>query len=322
MAVYMSAFILCVEWLSTKYRVLASTIVAGVYPIGEVSLGIAAICLPHYRTFLLVFYTPAIFVLSYLWLLPESARWLLAAGHNDRAAAILAHTARQNNRVLSPASLDILKSEATKSPKIADDGVSFTTVVRHKALVLRLLACSCEWIIVTLVYYGISVNATKVFNDDNKVRRLAVDFSVTISSVSFTRFLQFYHSPNRFREFFNRFSLFQYLTYITTVVGEIPAAMLTYFLLKTVGRRTAVSVMSTVTATSLLVSTFVPTHHTILIRVCFSIGMMAASSTLAIVYVFTAEIWPTAQRNTLMNICSMIGRIGSMVAPLAILLVS
>lgn len=106
------------------------------------------------------------------------------------------------------------------------------------------------------------------------------------------------------------------------MVGEIPAAMLTYFLLKTVGRRTAVSVMSTVTATSLLVSTFVPTHYTILIRVCFSIGMMAASSSLAIVYVFTAEIWPTAQRNTLMNICSMIGRIGSMVAPLAVLLVS
>lgn len=183
MAVYMSAFILCVEWLSTKYRVLASTIVAGVYPIGEVSLGIAAICLPHYRTFLLVLYTPAIFVLSYLWLLPESARWLLAAGHKDRAAAIIARTARQNNRVLSPASLDILKSEATKSPKM-DDGVSFTTVVRHKALVLRLLACSCEWIIVTLVYYGISVNATKVFNDDNKVRRLAVDLYDNRPSIS------------------------------------------------------------------------------------------------------------------------------------------
>lgn len=165
----MTAFILCVEWLSTKYRVLGSTIVAGVYPIGEVCLGIAAIYFPHYRTFLLVFYTPAIFVLAYRWLVPESARWLHAAGHNDRATAILTRTARQNNRVLSQASLDILKADTVKSLK-SDDSLSFASVVRHKALVLRLLACSCEWIIVTLIYYGISVNATKVFNDDNKVR--------------------------------------------------------------------------------------------------------------------------------------------------------
>lgn len=113
----------------------------------------------------------------------------------------------------------------------------------------------------------------------------------------------------------------QYITYITTVMGEIPAAIITYFLLKCVGRRSAISANSIITCVSLLISTVVPAQYTILIRICFSIGMMAASSTLAVLYVFTAEIWPTAHRNTLMNICSMVGRIGSMMAPLAILLV-
>lgn len=105
-------------------------------------------------------------------------------------------------------------------------------------------------------------------------------------------------------------------------MAEIPAAVITYFLLKSVGRRTAISINYVIAGVLLFTSTFVPTHYTFLIRVCFSIGMMSVSSSLAILYVFTAEIWPTAQRNTLMNICSMIGRIGSMLAPLTILLVS
>lgn len=170
----MSSFILCIEWLSTKYRVLASTTIAGVYPLGEIWLGIAAISFPHYRTFLLAFYTPAIFVITYLWLLPESARWLHAAGHYDRATAVLSRIARQNNRELSPTSLEILKTDAKKVSKsnpneVESIGVPFSAVFRHKVLLGRLIVCSCEWIIVALVYYGLSVNATKVVNDDNKV---------------------------------------------------------------------------------------------------------------------------------------------------------
>lgn len=175
MGVYMSAFILCIEWLSSKYRVLASTTIAGVYPIGEVWLGVAAILFPHYRTLLTIFYAPALFVIVYLWLLPESSRWLHAAGHYDRAAAAVTRIAHQNGRVLSSTSLDILKSNAQKSMKsdgisVDEKNVSFMIVFQYKTLFIRLVVCSCEWVIATLVYYGLSVNATKVFNDDNKVR--------------------------------------------------------------------------------------------------------------------------------------------------------
>lgn len=174
MGVYMSSFILCIEWLSTKYRVLASTTIAGVYPLGEICLGIAAIYLVDYREFLVVFYTPAIFVIVYLWLLPESVRWLHAAGHYDRATAVVTRIAHQNNRVLSSMSLDILKTNPKNLSKCrpndeADGGVRLMAVFQHKTLFMRLSVCSCEWIIVTLVYYGLSVNATKVFNDQNKV---------------------------------------------------------------------------------------------------------------------------------------------------------
>lgn len=96
------------------------------------------------------------------------------------------------------------------------------------------------------------------------------------------------------------------------VMAESPESVVTYFFLKSVGHRMAISINYVIASVLLFTSTFVPTHYTFLIRVFFSIGMMSVSSALAILYVFTAEIRPTAQRNTLMNIC---GRIGSILAP-------
>lgn len=112
----------------------------------------------------------------------------------------------------------------------------------------------------------------------------------------------------------------QYLTYITTMIAEMPAALLTFSLLKFIGRRPAMCFTTILSGAMTILSTFVTTQY--MIRVVFFVGMIATSSAFGILYVYSAEIWPTGMRNTLMNMCSMVGRFGSMVAPLAILLVS
>lgn len=114
----------------------------------------------------------------------------------------------------------------------------------------------------------------------------------------------------------------QYLTYITTVTAEIPAAILTYAILENVGRRKALCYTTAAAGASLILAAFMPPHHPALIRAILFIGMMAEASAFTILYVFTAELWPTQLRNTLTNICAMVGRIGSVIAPLSVLLVS
>lgn len=53
----------------------------------------------------------------------------------------------------------------------------------------------------------------------------------------------------------------------------------------------------------------------------FLISKLAISIAFCIIYMLTVEIFPTRMRATLLSVCSMIGRIGSMLAPQTTLLV-
>lgn len=246
-------------------------------------LGVSAIILPHYRTFLIIIYAPAFLMALYFWLVPESVRWLIVSGQYERAMIILNRTAKQNNRQISDKSLEILRKNIIDAKKTNDnesDCSLLLSIFYHRILIARLFLCSTCWVLIVFTYFGLSVNATKIADDDNK-----------------------------------------YLTYITTMIAELPAAIITFFLLKYIGRRMAMCFVLCTAGIVIIFVTFVPTQYTSIIRIMFFIGMCATSSAFGILYVFSAEIWPTAIRNTMMNICSMIGRLGSMVAPLAILLV-
>lgn len=242
-----------------------------------------AILLPNYRQFLVTIYIPALFVALYFWIVPESVRWLIATGKYDRALKILKRTAKQNNRQISEKSLEILRStcnNANGNENGKNNCTSVTAIFQNKILFVRLIMCSMCWIMTVFVFYGLSVNATKIADDSNK-----------------------------------------YLSYITTMIAEVPAALITYFLLKYIGRRTAMCCALTTAGSATILSTLVPSHYTLIIRIMFFVGMCATSSAFAVLYVFSAEIWPTGIRNTAMNLQSMVGRCGSMLAPLAILLV-
>lgn len=250
----------------------------------QVLMGVAAIYLKNYRTFQVAIYTPALVTALYFWLVPESVRWLIATGKYDRAMHILKRTAKQNNRIISEKSMEIVQSTCKSAKNVANaegDCSSVIEIFQHKILIVRIITCSLCWIMTVFVFYGLSVNATKIADDSNK-----------------------------------------YLSYITTMISEVPAAFISYWALQYVGRRTAMFCALATSGSATILSTFIPSQYTFFIRLIFFIGMCATSSAFAVLYVFSAEIWPTPMRNTLMNICSMIGRFGSMGAPLVILLVN
>lgn len=282
----MAAFVLSVEWVSTKYRVLSCTIVSLFYPMGEMILGILAMHIHSMRTLLLVVYIPGLFVAFYYWLLPESVRWLVVTGRNKRALTILRKAANANNKTLSPKSESII-ADKCKEALIKNENnenqsnIPISSIFKSKVLVMRLLNCSICWIVCVHVFYGMSVSATKIHNDDNK-----------------------------------------YLSFIVVVFAEIPAAIITYYLSDRLGRKATLFVGLVVAGLAAICSPLVPPHLTLLTRLLFFTGMCSISVAFSMLYIFTAEIWPTSLRNTMMNVCSMIGRIGAMAAPLTPLLVS
>lgn len=74
---YAGTYVLAIEWASTKYRVLGTTLITLSYPLGEMLLGLIAMYIHDFRMLIRVLYTPGLVVIAYLWLAPESIRWLL-----------------------------------------------------------------------------------------------------------------------------------------------------------------------------------------------------------------------------------------------------
>lgn len=272
---------------------MSSTIIALFYPLGEILLGLSAMYFDHYRSFLVFVYTPALFIIFYFWLVPESIRWLVVTGQHKKALAILRKTAKNNKTTISDKSYAILRqtcnanefaSDKIDGEKAADgsnNNESVIAIFKHKILIIRLIVCSLCWVMVTHIFYGLSLSATKIADDDNK-----------------------------------------YLSYIVVMAAELPAALITYFLLDYVGRRTTMCGALVTAGVATIGSTLIPIQQTLIIRLLFFIGMCATSCAFAVLYIYSAEIWPTPLRNTLMNLCSMIGRFGSMLAPLTTLFVS
>lgn len=107
-----------------------------------------------FRTLLLIFYAPLFLFVSYIWIMPESVRWLLSQGNYKRAQKILSNAARINKRALSQNTIDKL-AHATN----IEEKQPFLKVFKSKVLVLRLIsACFC-WITCAFLFYGLSINS-------------------------------------------------------------------------------------------------------------------------------------------------------------------
>lgn len=174
-SVYLAAFILVIEWLPTKYRLFAASTVTSLFAVGEMSSGLLAMLFAHYRTYLLAVYVPGLIVLAYLWLLPESVRWLHASGHYGRSLRIMRKIAKQNNRTISNKSLEILLNRSENNMdeechSIEMQSTNIRVLFRCHDMVIRLMICACIWCLMCFIYYGIGIRATKFEGDDNKVR--------------------------------------------------------------------------------------------------------------------------------------------------------
>lgn len=282
---------LAIEWVSSKYRALGTTLVVTSFPLGEMLLGIVAMYIHNFRYLLRVLYTPGLLVILYFWLVPESVRWLLITGKVDRAVKVLKRIAKVNGKTLSDKSIEMLHLQYSTKPKSNDVNAEKTEnklsifeqiklVLGSKKLGLRLMNCCYQWVTCCFCYYGLSLIST--------------------------------HIPGTNR----------YTSYIIVQAVEIPGALLPALLLNRFGRKKLLFCSLTLTGLASMTAPWVPKEQSMIVLGLFMIGKSSITFAFNVLYIFTAELWPTNLRTTIMNSCSMTGRMGAVFAPLTTLLVS
>ncbi|KAH8305656.1 hypothetical protein KR059_004779, partial [Drosophila kikkawai] len=266
-----TAFLLAIELVGPKRRVAAATIITIFYAVGEAFLGFLASQVQDWRWLLRVLYTPAVLQILFLWILPESVRWLLSQGSEEKAADVLRRAARINKRSLPEEQVEeLLASNRQKLGQTNESQYPIMRAVRFFAL--RIANCCLCWFTHTLIALGLSLN------------------SVNLGGNKYTNFM------------LNGFI-------------QIPGLLLPLVIMDRIGRRYSLCASMLLCAICMGASAGVGEDNYAGSLTLFLIGKLAITCSFQILYFFTSEIFPTNVRNSLLSLCSMVGRIGSMLAP-------
>jgi len=160
--VFQTCFVLGVELVGKSKRVFCGIIIEFFFVFGELALGLIAWALRDWRKLVLAYTIPSFLFLLYHFILPKSIRWLITNKKYVEAERELAKVAKWNN--VEPLTRDELKNYE----KLEDEGEereSILDLVRRPKLLSRLLIVFLAWIVTTMVYYGLSLNASSLVGD-------------------------------------------------------------------------------------------------------------------------------------------------------------
>lgn len=112
----------------------------------------------------------------------------------------------------------------------------------------------------------------------------------------------------------------KYLNFSLVLFVEIPACLLNWLIMEGMSRKMSLCCMFVFSGVTCVTYNLMPSELYLIKLSLFLVSKLAISIAFCIIYMLTAEIFPTRMRATMMSMCSMLGRIGSMLSPQATLL--
>lgn len=267
---FMSAFVLGMEIVGPSKRLWAGIVIEYFFALGLVLLCLVGYLVREWKYNEIVLSVPSAIILVYWWLLPESPRWLINRGKFEEAKVIIRKIAKRNKVEVTEKQLDSLERDETATGQLWH---LFTS----RVLFVRTIVIFINWCVVSMVYYGLSLNSGN----------LAGDF---------------------------------YLNFFLTGLVEFPAYTLCLVLLDRVGRKKlhcACMVLGGLACISTIFTVlYIEKRHQMYTTVILAmLGKIGAAAAFAVIYVWSAELYPTVVRNAGMGASSSCARVGGMVSP-------
>ncbi|XP_047990663.1 organic cation transporter protein-like [Leguminivora glycinivorella] len=279
--VFTCAYIIVMEMVGPRMRVAFGTSMNSFFSVGCVIAGLLAWAFNDWRVLTRVLYIP-MFIMSFsLWFVPESVRWYMSEGRYQESETVLKAAARMNRKQLSDKSLEALR-ESVEEEKRKNEMEKQTKTKE-------------PWLIV------------QVF------RHKQILIRCLISPIWWVTFTIVYYglSINVVNMSGNR-----YLNFVAVSAVEVPGYWTSMFLLGIIGRKPVLITAFWVCAACQAAYIFMPDGYYELSLTVYLIGKFSIAMVAAGLYVYTAELYPTRNRHSLLGYSSMVGRIGSILAPL------
>ncbi|KAI5075438.1 hypothetical protein GOP47_0009514 [Adiantum capillus-veneris] len=318
----LSSFVLATESVGPSKRGPVGMSTFYFFSTGIMALSGLALFTSSWRHLCIVASIPSlIYCFLILPFLKESPRWYLVQGRADDAMKVLASIAKWNGKFLpedvtvaveqDDQDIENLAQTAEKLGSQDDDFVNLECtqmsqrasgtildVLRSPSMCARMLIMIFVWLSVALVYYGISLNVSNLGTN-------------------------------------------LYLSVFLNAVAEMPAFALTAILLEKFGRRYVLMATFLLGALCCMLGAFVPGQqdNSLLyfssaiqdwglgassgsrMRLAYGVvtifGMAGAYNLL---YIYTAELFPTVVRNAALGVASQAAQVGAIVSPMVVVL--
>ncbi|XP_045859518.1 solute carrier family 22 member 14 [Meles meles] len=161
-----SSVCLATEWLIGQHRAHAIILEHCFFSVGIMFLNGLAYSLSHWRLLFLLGGAPVFPLISYIWIVPESPRWLLMKGRVEEAKQMLCYAAGVNKKIIPLSLLDKLQPPGKKVTK-----ASVLDFYNNKYLLKVTLVMGCVWFTVGYSYFmlilklkdlGVNIHFTQV----------------------------------------------------------------------------------------------------------------------------------------------------------------
>lgn len=151
------------EIVGIKWRDATSILYHVPFNLGHLTLPIIAYFIRDWHYLLLAISVPAILLISFIWLIPESPRWLLAVGRVQESADVLEKAARFNKRPTETILADLVASQ--KNISVSKSKGNFLDLLRTPNMRLKTLVMWFNWCVLGLCFYGVSQYAGLIAGD-------------------------------------------------------------------------------------------------------------------------------------------------------------
>ncbi|XP_012689682.1 solute carrier family 22 member 15 [Clupea harengus] len=265
-------FVLTQEYVGKSYWAMTGTLTNMTFAVGIALFAVSGYYIRPWRSLATAANSPGVLLFLLCVTLPESPRWLYSRGRTQQAEEVLQDLAQRNGN--GRPILKLRRPPGLDRPNGSSTGLSH--LITHPVLRWRTLVLMYVWYACSLVYYGLTLNASE--DSGNRYFNVAMYGLVELPAYPMCIY------------FINK----QWAGRKKTMASFLACAGLSCLLTMFIPAKSE----SWFNATTLAL-----------------LGKLMVSAAFNIVYVYTSELYPTVIRNAGLGVCSMSCRVGGILAP-------
>lgn len=274
---YITGFVLTMELVGPSKRTACGIAFQAAFALGVMLVAVWGAVIPDKNLLQMVYGLHGLLLVAHWWVMDESPRWLWMQGRTNEAVNIVAKGVATNNRGIP---LDkeyyLSQSKASISNEVEPVSGGIKDLFRTPNLRMKTLnVCFC-WFANSLVYYGLSLSAGKLYGNP-------------------------------------------FMILFLMGLVEMPSYAVIIMVLDRLGRRSITSSLMLAGGLCCILATCIAQGSTAATTVVM-LGKLFIAGSFAVVYNYSAELFPTVVRNSAMGLGSMCARLSGALTPLITLL--